>query len=135
MATRNSSSIRYENDNDVANHTQDATTTMVPYSESLPPQSSETTGTTTTHSSVPRPDFERMKKARVRGQIAAGAVGAVGGFMLLGPIGALALGVTGNKVTKAVTKRREKRLKEDYLQQVQLEQESAAPPLPAAVLS
>lgn len=61
--------------------------------------------------------FRRMKERRVTAQVAAGTAGAVGGLIVLGPIGAIVGGVVANKVTKAVAKKRETRIKDQYYAQ------------------
>jgi hypothetical protein len=66
----------------------------------------------------PPPDFRRMKQRRVRAQLAAGTVGAVAGFVALGPLGAIVGGVAGNKLTKAVGKRRETVVQTKYFNRV-----------------
>lgn len=90
---------------------------------------STSTTTTVTHipppSNVKRPNFELMKKRRVRAQFIAGVTGATLGVVFLGPLGLL-LGVATNKITKGVAKSRECHLKRVYHQQVAAEVAASA---------
>jgi len=81
---------------------------------------------------VPRPNFEKMKRRRVRAQLLAGTAGAVVGLVFLGPLGALVCGFAGNKLVKGVAKTRENRLKASYQRELAAAQVAAASsPVPA----
>ena len=71
---------------------------------------------------TPRPDFEMMKKERLQRQFAAGVGGAIVGFVLLGPLGALVGGICANKITKASGRSEEKRRRKQYERAVEKEE-------------
>lgn len=80
------------------------------------------TTTATAHtpppSSIRKPNFEAMKRRRVQTQMLGGWTGGVAGAVVLGPFGIVLGAVVGNKLTKAVAKRRENRLKTKYARNV-----------------
>ena len=80
---------------------------------------------------IPRPNFEKMKKRRVRAQLLAGTAGALVGLFFLGPVGALVCGFAGNKLIKGVAKTRENRIKAKYQRELATAQVAASCPVPA----
>jgi hypothetical protein len=80
------------------------------------------------------PEFKAMKKHRQRAQLAAGCMGGVTGLVFLGPFGAVFGALAGNKITKLISKRHERKAKDKYERQsFQESVDATAAPLYEAV--